>query len=336
MNAPVGAYDIPMDFAWPRVLWFLLAVPFLAAWWLFRRRRQALPYPGARELQRLPVGKARMLEALTMALRLAILGLMIVALARPRWPDQQTRIPTRSTAMLLALDVSGSMAEKDFLLDGQKVSRLEAARHALQRLLIGDGRRPDDQIGLLSFAARAEQVCPPTLTHSTVLRMLDEAKPVGLPPDSSTNIGDALAEAIALLQRARPQEKSIILLSDGEHTVPATVVPDALKPRQAARLAGALGIRVHTVFVGPISSAAKTGEEALQDIARLTGGRNFRADDSTALAAVCEEIDQLERTRVQSFQYYQYHEGYPWVGLVCLVLSLGAIILEGARWLRVP
>jgi Ca-activated chloride channel family protein len=325
-----------MHFAWPHVLWLLLLLPLLTAWWLWRGRLRALPYPATGLLQQLPHGKARLFEALGFALRLTVIGLLIIALARPRWPDERTRIPTRSTGLLVVLDISGSMAEKDFALDGERITRLDAAKRAFRQILQEGRRRADDQVGLIVFAARAEEVCPPTLSHSVVLRMLDEAKPVGLPPDSSTNIGDALAEAVALLRNARPQEKAVILLSDGEHNVPDTVVPNALKPRQAAGIAAGLGVRVHTIFVGPASASAPEGEQALQDVAGMTGARAFRAQDAEALAAVCREIDELERTRVESFQYYRYHEAYPWVGLLCFVLWLSAVALEGSRWLRVP
>jgi Ca-activated chloride channel family protein len=131
----------------------------------------------------------------------------------------------------------------------------------------------------------------------------------------------------------------MILLSDGEHNVPATLVADALKPRQAARLAEALGIRVHTVFVGPehvSPGGSKEGEQALQDVAAMTGGRSFRASDAEALLDVCREIDHEERTRVESFQYYRYYEAYPWAGLGCIVIMLACFAFEGTRWLRVP
>jgi Ca-activated chloride channel family protein len=261
----------------------------------------------------------------------------MVALARPRWPDEQTRIPTRSTAIMLVLDVSGSMAEKDYMLHGQTVSRLEAAKHAFREFFKERGdEAAEDQVGLLTFAARAETVCPPTLSHAVVLQLLEQAQPVGLPPESSTNIGDALAEAIGLLQRARPQEKTLVLLSDGEHNVPSNVVVGALKPRQAAQVAAGLGIRVHTILTGPETEATAEARSALQDVASMTSGRSFRAANADAIQDVCTELDQLERTRIESYRYYRYHEGYPWVGLACLVFSFAALLLEGTRGLRIP
>jgi Ca-activated chloride channel family protein len=338
-----------MQFAHPGYLWLLVLLPPLALWWLRGRRRAAVRHPASAELRQALPRRGRWVEALSLGLRLGAAGLLIVGLARPRWPDLETRIPARSTAIQMVLDVSGSMAEQDFTLAGQKVSRLHAARHAFRRFVQGDeGRLPgrfDDLIGLVTFAARSEDVCPPTLSHSVVLRMLDEATPVGTPPDSSTNIGDAMIEGLHLLQQAQPKNKLMIVLSDGEHNVPETVVAGAQTPRQAAQLARALDVRVYTVFVGPTVSpaadrtaaeSAELGKKSLQEVAQLTGGRFFHAQDAEGLLDVCREIDRLERTRVESFQYYRYHEAYPWVGLACLVLFLGCLALEGRRWLRVP
>jgi Ca-activated chloride channel family protein len=241
----------------------------------------------------------------------------------------------------MVLDVSGSMAEKDFTLDGQKISRLDAARQAFRLFILGDGAelqgRGDDLVGLITFAARQENACPPTLTHGAVLKMLDDAQPIGVPPDSATNIGDAMALAVQLLEHARPEQKIMIVLSDGEHNVPPDVIPNALKPRQAARLAQAFGIRVYAIYAGPeTSSSASEGEQALRDAAEMTGGQAFRAADTAALLDVCRQIDRLEKTRIESFQYFRYYEAYPWVGLTCVVFLMNLLLLEGTRWRRLP
>jgi Ca-activated chloride channel family protein len=267
--------------------------------------------------------------------------LVVLALAQPRWPDLQTRIPAESVALQLVLDVSGSMSERDFAIDGQQVTRLEAAKNALCLLLIGEDEKQDglssELAGLLTFAARTEQVCPPTLSHSAVLRTLDRAQPVGTPPDSATNIGDAMAMGIDLLSRARPRQKVMVVLSDGEHNVPPDIVPDALKPRQAARLAQGLGIRVYTISVGSkADEAAQHAESAMEDVARMTGGSSFCASDTEGLLAICREIGQLEKTRVQSFQYLRWHEAYPWLGAAAASLLSSLLWLEYTRWRRLP
>lgn len=335
-----------MQLVHPHFLWLLLILPVFALWQR-RRKRAALRYPNAAILRQLPVGKARRARVIGLGWRVAILALLIIALARPRWPDEGTPVPVQSLALVMVLDVSGSMAEKDYVLEGRPISRLDAAKYAFQRFLSGGSDQPPDRsdslIGLVTFAARAEDVCPPTLSHAVVRQMLDAARPVGTPPDSSTNIGDAVVEGLELARNARPKEKVLILLSDGEHNVPPEVVPDARKPREAAHLAKALGVRIHTIFVGPTAPAdpeaaanAAMGEQALRDAAEITGGKSFRAAETGTLTTVCQEIDQLERTRIESYQYYRYLELYPWLGAVCFVLYMAMSSWEGTRWLRIP
>jgi Ca-activated chloride channel family protein len=335
-----------MQLVHPHFLWLLALLPVLVVW-QWRRRRFALRYPHAAVLASLPAGKSRRARIIGLGWRMAVIGLLIIALARPRWQNEGTRIPVQSLTLVMVLDVSGSMAERDYHLDGHAVSRLDAAKVAFERFLNGGadglpGRR-DTLVGLVTFAARAEDVCPPTLSHAVVLRMLNAAQPVDRPPDSTTNIGDAIVEALELARNAKPREKVLILLSDGEHNVPAEVVPDARKPREAAHLARALGVRIHTIFAGPSTfadaeTAANTakGEAAMRDVAAISGGEAFRAADTAALNEVCQKIDNLERTRVESFQFYRYDEIYPWLGLSCLVLFMGMGLWEGTRWLRIP
>ncbi len=349
-----------MHLAHPHALWLFVLLPLAAYWQLRRRTRAGVAHPDLRILEDGPVGASRWAEWLGLGVRLSVAALLIVGLARPRWPDESTRIPARSLAVMMVLDVSGSMAEP-YAEEGEsrraeraapqtsppapgpsRSTRLDAAKRAF-RLFVSGGEgslsgRGDDLVGLITFAARSESICPPTLSHSTLLRMLEEAEPIGRAPDSDTNIGDAMAEGLDLLQRAKPESKVMILLSDGEHNVRPEVVPNALKPLEAAQLAVGLGIRVHTIYVGPRAEAAapSEGEKALRDAATLTGGRSFQADDTQALLEVCRQIDQLERTRIESFQYYRYFEAFPWAGLACLVLLVGLRTLESTRWLRVP
>jgi Ca-activated chloride channel family protein len=327
-----------MHFAVPVILWSLLALP-VVGWLRWRQRRAALTHPAVTGFARLLIQRSRFIAVVLLVLELAGLASLILALARPRWPDAGSRLPAHSSALQVVLDVSGSMAEQDFLLAGGKVTRLEAACAALRELLSENGEthlRAEDQVGLLTFATQAELVCPPTLSHGVLVRMLEGIKPLGAPPDSSTNIGDALAESIALLRRARPVEKAILLITDGEHNVPAMTVSGALKPWQAARLAQPLGVRIHTVFVGPDDSAGAQAREALSQVAAQTGGLFFRAGDAAGLQELCERIAHAERTRVESFQYARHNEAYPWCGLAWLTFILSRLLLEGTRWLRIP
>lgn len=323
----------------PGFLVLLLALPVLAWWWL-RQPRAAFRHPATAALHPEVSRSSRWAKVMSVTLRLVIIGLLILGLARPRWPDLSSRLPARSVALVFLLDVSGSMAEEDLLDRDQRLSRLSVAKDVLRRFVLGDGDfegRPEDLLGLVTFAARVEQICPPSVGRQALLRTLDEAEPLGLPPDSATNIGDAMLMGIHLLRRTEPREKVLVVLSDGEHNVPADVVPDALKPRQAARLAQALGIRVHAVFVGSdAETTAVEAEQSLQDVARFTGGQAFRAVDADGFREVCQQIDRLERTPIETTQFLRWYEGYPWIGALAAVLLLALLIVESYWFRRLP
>jgi Ca-activated chloride channel family protein len=333
--------------------WFLLLMPLvpLLVWWWLRQRRGALRYPHLGLFAGLPAGRSRIARWGGAGLRAAALLFLVLALAGPRWPDLRTRITTEGIALVMLVDVSGSMAERDFDWGEERLSRLEAVKRAFRLFVAGgegpDGEglegRPEDQIGLVTFAARPESPCPLTLSHSVLLRLLDAEQPRSVPTESQTNIGDAIAWGLHRLESAGPRRKVLVLLSDGEHNVPAP----ALLPRQAAQLAANLRVPIYAIDTGgpavrageAVSRSAadrEAGERALQAAARITGGQYFRAHDTRALLAVCRDIDRLERQEIQSFQYRRYYEGYPWLGLASLVFLLTVQVLELTLWQRVP
>jgi Ca-activated chloride channel homolog len=340
-------------FAHPLSLLSLLSVPLLIWWWL-RRRRGALRFPNTGLLTQLPPGRSRMALWGGAGLRAAALALLVIAMSGPRWPDLGTRLETEGIAIVMVVDVSGSMAEPDFDWDDKRTTRLNAVKEAFGLFVEGgqgpkDVRlegRPADLIGLVTFATRPESACPLTLSHSVLLRMLQGEQPRSLPTESQTNIGDAIAWGLHTLESAGARRKVMVLLSDGEHNVP----PPALKPRQAAQLAANLRVPIYTIDAGgegvtkepgaepPVSPATERiqGERTLQAVAKISGGRYFRAQDSNALLAACREIDRLERREIQSFQYRRYYEGYPWFGLAAFVLLAGVHLLEMTLWQRVP
>ncbi|HEV3256495.1 MAG TPA: VWA domain-containing protein, partial [Gemmataceae bacterium] len=212
--------------------------------------------------------------------------------------------------------------------------------------------RPDDQIGLITFATLPESPCPLTLSHSVLVQLLDEQEPKRIPTECRTNIGDAIAWGLHRLEKAQAQRRIIILLSDGEHNIP----PPALTPRQAAQLAANQGVIIYTIDAGGEVSTAEalegapadsdsaptaaelraSGKKALQAVAEITGGRYFEARDAASLLGVCQDIDRLERQAIISFQYRRYYDGFAWFGLGSLVLLVGAYVLETTVWQRLP
>jgi Ca-activated chloride channel family protein len=343
------------EFARPWLLLLLLAVPPLVWYWL-RRGRGALRYPSAAILEELPAGRSILARRTGAAFRGLALSLIIIALAGPRWPDTGSRIPTEGIAINLVLDVSGSMAERDFAwkdpATGRKeqISRLEAVKRAFRLFVAGgDGPggehlagRDNDLLGLVTFATRPETACPLTLSHSVLLKILDEQQPRSIPEEARTNIGDGLAWGLYRLGSAGSRRKVLVLLTDGEHNIP----PPALKPRQAAQLAGNLGVPVYVIDAGPDapgknvenSSAVDrlNARKSLQEVARISKGRYFSAQDFQGLVEVCSQIDELERQPIESFQYQRYHEAYAWPGLAALALLTTVIGLEMTCWRRMP
>jgi len=268
-------------FANPEFLWFApLAV--VIGWWWRRRSRAAVRFADTRLFDRLSLGRAWRAKWGGVILRSLAALALIVACAGPRRPDLQTRLPAEGIAIVLVLDVSGSMATPDAVWESGQlpVSRLDAARRAF-KLFVAGGDAPDgsrfeprssDHIGLVVFAALPETACPLTLNHSVLIRVTDAQQPkLGL--DAGTNIGDALAEGLIRLEAAGDRKKVLILLSDGEHNVGEE---DTLRPKQTAQLAANLGVKIYTIDAGgePLPGAGadvieqrRAGKETLQSVA---------------------------------------------------------------------
>jgi Ca-activated chloride channel family protein len=349
-----------LDFAAPALLLLALAVPPLVWWWL-RRHRPALSYPGVGFLAALPPGKARVARRGGAILRGLALLMVVVAVAGPRTPDLRTRIDTEGIAIFFAVDVSGSMKEQDFDWFHAPVSRLDAAKHVFH-LFVEGGEAPGgngsrlearttDLIGYVAFATRPERVCPLTLSHSTLLKMLDAELPRTLPTESSTNLSDALTIALHRLEHADSRPKVLILLTDGEHNVPDT--KSKMNPLQAARLAASLGIPIYTIDAGgnispgddphvpdaAMSSKRDTRAAAitsLNKIADISHGRYFLASNTDALLEACRKIDELERPPITSLQYRRYYDLAVWPAVGAFLFWVTALILEATLWRRVP
>ena len=343
-----------IQFANLRFLW-LAPLATILAWWWMRRSRPALRYSDSRLFTGLPSGRAQRAKWGGAMLRSLACLALIVACAGPRRPDLQTRLPAEGISIVLALDVSGSMGEKDAVWSpgSPAISRLEAARRSFTLFVIGgdapDGTsfepRDSDQVGLVTFAALPETVCPLTLNHSVLLRVSERLEPkAGL--DAGTNVGDAIAEGLIRLEKgAGDRRKVLILLSDGEHNVSKEGASDPLKPRQAARLASNLGIKIYTIDAGgepslgmpaELQEQRRAGRETLRAVSEMTGGQSFAATSGSELLAAYKEISTLEKSPVESFQYRRFFEYYPWFAVAAFVLILTAHLLERTRWRVVP
>jgi Ca-activated chloride channel family protein len=348
-------------FAHPEFLFLALAVPLLMWWWL-RQRRAALRFSDTAFLAELPRGRRRWAIWLTTLFRTMALLLLVAGLAGPRWADARQRLSTEGIAIEILVDVSGSMAEEDFEWDKQRISRLDAVKKVFELFVKGglasggvrlEGR-PNDLVGVITFATRPKTACPLTLSHDVVLKILKEQEPRVLPEESRTNIGDAIAWGVGELEKARPSRKVLVLLTDGEHNVETlkdksgNEVP-VLKPRQAAQLAASKGITIYAIDAGgetagsefekddaPRSAESRADAvKVLKAISeKMTKGKYFQARDAQALVGVCQDIDRMERQEIESFQYKFYSEGFAWFGVGALALLVMVHLLEWTFWRR--
>ncbi|WP_157369836.1 vWA domain-containing protein [Zavarzinella formosa] len=344
-------HRVTLSFANPELL-FLLPLPVVVLWWRLRRGPAAIRFPSVEGFGKLP--HSRWPVIIGEGGRLIALTAIVVAMAGPRTPDLKTRLTTQGITVVLVLDTSGSMNEKfDWDANSEPISRLQAAKRVF-RLFIAGGKGPDgahfegrstdrgtDAVGLVTFATWPQTVCPPTLNHSVVLEILDRTPSASI-IDTSTNIGDALAEGLLRLEHASTSRKVLILLSDGEHNH-ALADPEraSLMPRQAARLAAGRGVPIYAIDTGgdPDASNSETrlaGREVNEQIAELTGGRSFIANDGAQLREVCRQIDELERRPVVTPVYRRYHDHAPWFIGTAVLMALLVFSLERTIWRRLP
>ncbi|NBO93428.1 MAG: VWA domain-containing protein [Planctomycetia bacterium] len=328
-----------LHLAAPLYLLLFLLVPLLI-WQRGRYKANALLFSDLRLFDGLPARASWLARHGAFTLRNAALCSLIIALSGPRWPDLRTRLDTEGIAVMLALDTSGSMSERDFDFGGEMISRLDAVRRVFPPFVAGgslNGRRfdgrPTDLIGLLRFAGRPEVICPLTLQHETLLGMLDTLRP---DPDPGTNLADAVTLGLARLHTAGPRRKLLVLLTDGEDNERRT--RSGWSPLQTGTLAKSLGVVIYTIDAGPDSSQAARllARQTLEELAEMTGGVYLPVKDTAALADACQRIDRLERSSIVSFQYRRYHEGYPWFGVTAFVFYVLAELLDRTLWRRVP
>lgn len=287
-----------IEFTQPYAL--LLAPLPLLAWWLLPRASQ--PRGGALRLPffdavagTIGSGASGPARAGVLALKLAAFALLVLAAAGPQWVGEPQPIPTEGRDLMLALDLSGSMQERDFEWQGRAVDRFSVV-DAVAREFVS--KREDDRIGLILFGTRAYLQSPLTRDGQTVIDMLRESE-VGLAGEE-TAIGDAIGLAVKHLRERPSDERVLILLTDGANTA------GIADPLDAAKLAAAEGIRIYTIGVGgarqlrspfglgALAGGAEFDEQALRQIAGLTGGTYFRAGDTESLISVYQQIDALE------------------------------------------
>ncbi len=319
-----------IQFANPGLFWLLLLLPVAAAWYLFKRHQQqpSLRLPAT---ERFPTSQwLPKLRPLLFLLRLLALASIIVAMARPQTRDVSTRTKTtQGIDIVMAIDVSSSMLARDL-----KPNRLTALKEVASEFI---RERPNDRIGLVAYAGESYTKTPITTDKDIVLSALRDIRYGEL--EDGTAIGMGLATSVNRLKDSQAKSRVIILLTDGVNN------SGFIEPETAADLAVEFGIKTYTIGIGTNGNAlspvaynpdgsfrygmrpVEIDEELLQKIARVSGGRYFRATNNEKLEAIYEEINKLEKTEIEELKYYQFEEKFRvWVFLAGALLLLEWIL----------
>lgn len=316
---------------------FLLMIPMIA-WYIWRNKKAgaSIQFSSVMGFARIPKSWKYYFRHSVFVCSLISLSLLIIALARPQSSNSWQNVTTEGIDIVIALDISSSMLAMDF-----QPNRLEAAKDVAIQFISG---RPNDKIGLVIFSGESFTQCPLTTDHATVINLFRNIES-GMIEDG-TAIGNGLATAVSRLKESNAISKVIILLTDGENN------RGEIAPVTAAELAKTYGIRVYTIGVGTIGTApypvqtpfgvqvrdmeVKIDEATLQKIASTTDGNYFRATNNTKLADIYQEIDKLEKSKIDVKEYSKKEEEYLKYAIAGAFMLLLALLLKTTIFRNIP
>ncbi|MFQ5674976.1 MAG: VWA domain-containing protein [bacterium] len=328
-------------FANPEFLSLFIIIPFLIFWYFNKNKRRSgtLRYSNLGVVKTVDsISNKRRSRHLPFVLRLTALATLIVCFARPQSSHTEEEILTEGVDIVLALDISSSMLAEDF----KPNNRLEAAKLVARDFIQG---RKNDRIGMVVFSGKSFTQCPLTLDYGILLNFISEVES-GMIEDG-TAIGMAIANAANRLRDSKAKSKIVILLTDGENN------RGELDPITAAKIAEAFGIRIYTVGVGKRGTAlypvddpifgkryvqmpVKIDEKTLKEIARITHGSYYRATDKESLDRIFEEIDQLEKTKIEVKQFARFKELFSNFLFMALGLIVAEVALANTKFRKIP
>lgn len=317
------------EFYTPEALWPLLLLP---VWWIWRRRRRkdAIVFSRTSVLATGPA-TGSWIPRMIFLVRNVALAFLVIALARPRSGAHIEKRTSEGINIVIAIDLSSSMLALDF----RPANRIEVAKETVKRFI---SRRTSDRIGIVAFAGEALTQVPLTTDYPVVMQAVTNLQAGQL--EDGTAIGNAIATAANRLRDAPGKSRVMIILTDGVNN------RGTIAPLTAAKAAAAYGIKIYGIGVGSVGMApvpvgrnaagglnyelqpVEIDEALLTNIARMTGGRYFRARDAAALENIYSIIDQMERTPVQSTVTVRYRELFRWpllIGLLALFAELALV-----------
>jgi len=332
-----------MTFANSAYLLLMLLIIPCVLWYVLRgnKRRATLSVPTTSMYAGMRKSWKYYLIHIPFILDMVAIALLSLILARPQTTDRWQDTEIEGIDIMLAVDVSTSMLAEDL-----KPNRIEAAKQVASEFING---RPNDNIGLTIFAGEAFTQCPMTVDHTVLLNMFQNVSSdiaaKGIIEDG-TAIGMGLANAISRLKDSQAKSKVIILLTDGSNN------RGEISPMTAAEMAKSFGIRVYTIGVGTngtapypvqgafgkqyINVAVEIDENVLRQIAQTANGQYYRATSNSKLKEVYEEIDKLERTKLQVKEFSKNQEEYQPLALALLLTVLLSILLKQTVLRTIP
>lgn len=326
------------EFANPEYFWLLVLLVPMILWYVLREKKSYadLQFSSLRAFKGIRHTGKIWMRHLLFVLQVLAIFFLVVALARPQSSNNWQTYTSEGIDIVLALDISGSMLARDFTPD-----RLEAAKEVATKFIL---ERPQDKIGLVIFAGESFTQCPLTTDQAVLVNLMREVQS-GMIEDG-TAIGLGLANAVNRLKDSPAKSKVVILLTDGVNN------RGAIAPLTAAELAKAYGIRVYTIGVGTYGEApypvqtpfgvelrnvpVEIDEEVLQQIAHLTDGKYVRATDNNKLKQIYQEIDQLEKSKIEVKHFSKKEEQYFIFGLVGLFLLITQALLRYTLLRKIP
>lgn len=319
-----------LEFASSYFLYGLIIIPLLVVWYIFagRKNQAYVKFSDTSFFNGMPRSWRIYARHILFVIEMCALALLIIALARPQSSSKSQKINVEGIDIVLTIDLSSSMLAQDL-----KPDRLEAAKNISADFVKG---RPEDRMGLVVFASETFTQVPLTTDHGMLLNMMKDMK-CGMLEDG-TAIGDGLASSVSRLKDSEAISKVVILLTDGDNNA------GSIDPATAAEMAKLFGIRVYTIGVGTRGTApypvqtpfggiqyqqipVTINEPLLQQIADETGGKYYRATSNEKLEQIYDEIDQLERSKIEINEFTRVHEEFlPFVLIGLALLLLGFIL----------
>jgi Ca-activated chloride channel family protein len=327
-----------LTFKNPELFYLLLVIVPMAAWYIFRQKRNtaSIQVSSTASVFKAPKTIRHYLRHLVFICQMVAFAFFVVVLARPQSSRSWENVTTEGIDIIIALDISSSMLARDFSPD-----RLEAAKNVAMEFISG---RQHDRMGLVVFAGEAFTQCPLTTDRAVLLNLFKDIKS-GLIEDG-TAIGNGLATGVSRLKDSQAVSRVIILLTDGENN------RGEIAPMTAAEIAKTFGIRVYTVGVGSIGTApypvqtpfgielrdmeVKIDEKLLNEIANITGGQYFRATSNKKLEEIYKEIDKLEKSKIDVQEFNRKSEEFLPFALLGAMFLIAALFLRTTLFRNIP